>query len=166
MGLVPASICRQCTMLNPCGPLQNLHPPDPLTILCQPVSRFLSSSPFPFSWGLTLQLNGKALKCNSARLGKEDRNTWFAKLPPEVEVLLPENSSDTESVCSFTTQLERGKRQMSLPPNWNHCHAFLAHQLIHSVRQRTTDSQRNGRMAQKGCKCFDLSHKVLLRAPC
>lgn len=34
--------------------LQNLHPPYPVIILCQPVCRFLSSSPFPFSWGNTL----------------------------------------------------------------------------------------------------------------
>lgn len=71
--LLPSADRAPCSY--PCEHLQNLHPPDPLTILCQPVSWFLSSSPFPFSWGLTLWLNGKAVKCNSTGLGEEDRNT-------------------------------------------------------------------------------------------
>jgi len=54
---------------------------------------------------------------------------------------------------------------MSVNLNWNNFHTFLA-RTTHSFRQRTTDSQRNGRMAQKGCKCFDPFQARLLKAPC
>ena len=55
--------------------LQTLHPPDSLTILYQPISRFLSSSLFSFSWGLILWRNGKAARYTSTRLRDRERNT-------------------------------------------------------------------------------------------
>lgn len=45
-------------------------------------------------------------------------------------------------------------------------HPWLT-QLTHSIRQKTTESRRNRRMAQKGYECFGrLLQSLLPKAPC
>lgn len=57
--------CADSTMVSvppsPCELFPKPSTPDPPTILCQHVSRLLSSSSFPFIWGLALWLNGKVI---------------------------------------------------------------------------------------------------------
>lgn len=129
------------------------------------VCRFLSSSPFPFSWRLRLWLNRKAVKCNSTRLGVEERNTWYCLSPPEMEVFY----QIITLIQNLGVVLQHGWKEEKCRWAFIQTRTIATHswltQLLHSIRQKTTDSQREGRMAQKGCKCFHLSHTVLLKAP-